>query len=253
MRLSLFAGGSVVLATAAAAASFTLDRRALWPVVDACVVDQQLTGLPAPCLEVDLTGGRRLGHVVLRDPITGDLILAPTRKSPGVEDPFLYSPEAPNFFQAAWLARRFLSGPDGKPPDRERIALAVNSGMTRSQDQLHIHIGCLVPAVAESVTRTAPRLPIGEWTQVGTIVPHSLFWAMRVGGSDLAGVRVLNLAVDHLVTRLRSRRQIMVAVAAVKVAGEDGFLILASYAGVPGGSSVGAENILDSNCPTPPK
>ena len=37
-----------------------------------------------------------------------DTILAPTRRITGVEDPFLQSPEAPNYFDAAWRARTFL-------------------------------------------------------------------------------------------------------------------------------------------------
>jgi CDP-diacylglycerol pyrophosphatase len=205
-------------------------------------------------LEVDLTGGAKRGYVILREPITRDTVLAPTRRVIGVEDPFLYSAEAPNYLEAAWRARSFLAGPDGKPVDRERVALAVNSGVVRSQDQLHIHIGCLLPD-AERVVRTlAPRLRLGEWAQVGPIIPHSMFWAMRIGGSDLASVQPFALAADYFGDRLRTRADLMVAVVPVRAAGDDDFLILASHAHAPHAWwPVGAEDLLDTSCSAEPR
>ena len=112
--------------------SYAMDRGALWHVVRACIADKNLTGSPLPCLEVNLTGGEERGYVVLRQPITRDTISAPTRKVTGVEDPFLYSGDVPNYFDAAWRARSFLEGPDGKKLDRDRVALAVNSDVVRT-------------------------------------------------------------------------------------------------------------------------
>jgi CDP-diacylglycerol pyrophosphatase len=90
--------------------------------------------------EVDLSGGEERGNVVLRPPLSGDTILAPTRRITGIEDPFLQSPGAPNYFDAAWRARTFLKGADGQAPDRDAIALVVNPAAVRGQDQLHIHV-----------------------------------------------------------------------------------------------------------------
>jgi CDP-diacylglycerol pyrophosphatase len=236
--------------TALATWEFTLERGALWQVVRACVADQRLTGSPFPCLEVDLTGGEEQGYVVLRQPFPRDTILAPTRKIIGVEDPFLYSPEAPNYFDAAWRARTFLHGADGKPPERDRIALAVNSRVARHQDQLHIHIGCLVPSARNAVRAIAPRLRVGEWAQVGAVVPHSMFWGLRIQG-DLAAAQPFRLAGDYLADKARNRADIMIVVAATRVAGDDEFLILASYAHAPHSWWVfGAEDLLDPSCST---
>ena len=175
--------------------------------------------------------------------------MAPTRKITGVEDPFLYSGDAPNYFDAAWRARSFLEGPDGKSPDRDRVALAVNSGVARTQDQLHIHIGCLVPAAKTAVQTIAPQLGLGEWAQVGPIIPHSMFWAMRIRGTDLATVQPFALAADYFGDRVRNRAEIMIAVVPVRVAGDDDFLILASYAHAPHAWwPVGAEDLLDTSC-----
>ena len=89
----------------------------LWQVVRACVADYKLTGTPFPCLEVDLSGGEERGTVVLRPPLLEDTVLAPTRLITGIEDPFLRSPEAPNYFDAAWRARTFLKDEDGQAPE----------------------------------------------------------------------------------------------------------------------------------------
>ena len=175
----------------------------------------------------------------------------PTRKIIGVEDPFLYSLEAPNYFDAAWRARTFLDGADGKPPERDRVALAVNSRVARNQDQPHIHIGCLVPSARNAVQAIAPKLRIGEWTQVGPVVPHSMFWGLRIMGADLAAVQPFRLAADYLADKARSRADIMIVVAGARVAGDDEFLILATYAHAPHSWWVfGAEDLLDPSCST---
>ena len=87
--LLIAAGFTAVTAFAAFAAG--LDRLALWSVIQACVADFKLTGAPFPCLKVDLADGEERGYVVLRPPLLHDLILAPTRKIVGIEDPFLQS------------------------------------------------------------------------------------------------------------------------------------------------------------------
>ena len=84
-----------------------------WSVVNACVADHKLTGAPFPCLKVDLAGGEERGYVVLYAPFEHDTILAPTRKIVGVEDPFLQSSAAPNYFADAWEAWSSLNGERG--------------------------------------------------------------------------------------------------------------------------------------------
>ncbi len=114
----------VTVSAAFGAYAMELHRMALWQVVRACVADTKLTGKPFPCLKVDLSGGEAQGSVVLRPPLSDDTILAPTRRITGVEDPFLQSPEAPNYFDAAWRARAFLKGANGHEPDATRSRLS---------------------------------------------------------------------------------------------------------------------------------
>ena len=148
----------VIAMTALATSAIGLDRLALWPVVQACVADFKLTGAPFPCLEVDLSNGDERGYVVLRSPLLNDLIVAPTRQIIGIEDPFLLSAGATNYFNAAWRARSFLKAADGGAPERDEIALVANSAAVRTQDQLHIHVVyliCLPSACSQRLPRTS--------------------------------------------------------------------------------------------------
>lgn len=234
--------------------AFALDRQALWQVVRACVADVKLTGAPFPCLKVDLTGGEARGYVVLRPPFgPPDTILAPTRKIAGIEDPFLQTPAAPNYFEDAWQARSFLRTSDGKPPEHDQIALGVNSGVVRTQDQLHVHIGCLEPSIRKALHAFAPELQVDEWAQVRNVIPHQPFWGLRIKATDLADIQPFRLAAEALADSFRSRADLTIVVAGVRVADDDEFVILASYAGAQGSWwPFEADELLDPWCSTGP-
>ena len=252
-QISLVMAG-VAAVTAFATTAIGLDRMALWQVVRACVADFKLTGAPLPCLEVDLSGGEERGHVVLRPPLLNDLIVAPTREIVGIEDPFLQLNGAPNYFNAAWRARSFLSGVDGRAPKRDEIAIVANSAVLRSQDQLHIHVGCLRPPARRVLAAAAPNVPIGKWVRIGAVVPHTMFWGMRITATDLSGIEPLRLAADAIAGKTIRRGDLTIAAAAVRVEGDDQFLILASYAEAMGARRpVSSSDLLDRNCPAGPR
>jgi CDP-diacylglycerol pyrophosphatase len=238
----------VVTASAAFAAyAMELHRMALWQVVRACVADYKLTGAPFPCLEVNLAGGEERGDVVVRAPLLDDTVLSPTRRIIGLEDPFLQSPEAPNYFEAAWRARSFLRDAAGEVPERDATALFVNSAIVRTQDQLHIHVGCLLPYARRTLAAAAPKVPMGEWAQIGPVVPHTMFWAYRIPGADLANVNPFRLAAEELGPKTKRPGDLTVVVVGARVDNDDQFLILASYAKAPHAWwPVGAANILES-------
>jgi CDP-diacylglycerol pyrophosphatase len=235
----------VTVSAAFAAYAMEIQRMALWQVVRACVADYKLTGAPFPCLEVNLAGGEERGDVVLRPPLMNDTVLAPTRRIIGIEDPFLQSPGAPNYFDAAWRARSFLKDASGQVPERDAIALFVNSAIVRTQDQLHIHLGCLLPYARATLAAAAPKVPMGEWAQIGPVVPHTVFWAYRIPGADLASVNPFRLAADELGAKMRSPADLTVAVVGARVGSDDEFLILASYAkALHAWWPVGADDLL---------
>jgi CDP-diacylglycerol pyrophosphatase len=249
----LSAVAALTVSAAFAAYAMELHRTALWQVVRACVADFKLTGAPFPCLEVNLAGGEELGNVVMRPPLSEDTVLAPTRRIVGIEDPFLQSPGAPNYFDAAWRARTFLKGADGQAPERDAIALVVNPAAVRGQDQLHIHVGCLLPSARLTLAAAAPKIPIGEWARIGAVVPHTMFWGLRVRGTDLSNVEPFRLAAEALAGKTKGPGDLTIVVAGVRVESDDEFLILASYAKAPHAWwPVGSDDLL-SACPAGPR
>lgn len=240
--------GAVIALTCAlpvmgAAAS---DRQALWHVVRACVANFQLTGAAFPCLKVDLSGGVQNGFVVLRPPFgKTDTILTPTRKVIGVEDTWLQTPSSPNYFLAAWNARELA--PEGAETPS---ALAVNSSSSRSQDQLHIHIGCLVAGARLGLQAAAAKLPIGVWQRIEFVIPDADVWAYRTGSPNLAGFDPFRLAAQGLAVTTAERARLIMAVAAVRVDARDEFFVLASRADLGGSHpQVTAEDVVDPTCP----
>jgi CDP-diacylglycerol pyrophosphatase len=223
-------------------------RQALWLTVQACVADYKLTGAPFPCLSVDLAGGEDRGYVVLRDPLgPTDTILAPTRRVSGIEDPWLRSPAAPNYFADAWRARTLLEGRDGRPPAPDEFALGVNSALTRTQDQFHIHLGCLAPAVKRWLPDLASKLPVGAWTRAGVIAGSS-FWALRTGQVDLENLEPLRLAAGAPGGGRNLARMTLV-VAETRIVDSEESVLLASYPGESGSRGhASAESLLDLAC-----
>jgi CDP-diacylglycerol pyrophosphatase len=235
------------LALSAIAQAASPNRIALYRTVRACVADFKLIGAPFPCLQVDLSTGEDRGYVVLRPPFgRPDLILAPTRKVVGVEDPWLQSPNAPNYFEAAWRALPLFHKPGSDPPATDDFALGVNSAFTRSQDQLHIHFGCLIPSTKRALSAVAPTLSVGSWARVDEVVPGVLVWALRTGKPALDGVDPFRLAAEGLAGHIKSRAQLMIFVTQIHAEGDE-FVILASYAGQR--YQLEAEDILDTSCP----
>jgi CDP-diacylglycerol pyrophosphatase len=238
---------AVAFAFPATPAGSGLGRGALWSVVQTCVASHALTGAAFPCLEVNVSGGDQRGYVILRAPFgRPDLILAPTRKTVGVEDPSLQSLGAPNYFEDAWNARSFLSNKSNRPLAHDDVALAVNSRLSRSQDQLHIHIGCVSPDMKQALQALAPKLPEGRWVRVGG--PMSLgLWGRRVDGEILAGVNPFRLAAEVRSNETENRSQLTIVVAGVQLAkGRGGFVLLASYDSPS--HSFSAETFLDPSC-----
>ena len=229
-------------------------RQALWLTVQACVADFRLIGSAFPCLMVDLNGGEERGYVVLRDPLgPPDTILAPTRRVIGIEDPWLRSREAPNYFAAAWRARPLLKWPAGQPSAPDDFALAVRSPAPRtnftstSAALRRLSSGGCPPSPA-----VASNLPFGVWARVGTATGSSL-WALRTRTADPQGVEPLRLAADATGGRTNLARMTLL-VTQLQVAGSEESVILLSYASESEPPArVSAESMLDAVCSGGPR
>ena len=139
------------------------QRGVLWRVVQACVANHALTGASFPCLSVETANGPAAGYVA---------IVSPTVQTIGIAAQRLRGPDAPNYFQDAWASRSYATDGLARQPGRADLALAVNSRIGRSQDQLHIHIDCIRPKVRDVLARDASRVAVGRWTHL-RVMPAS--------------------------------------------------------------------------------
>lgn len=239
LRAAAIAAAALLLPPPAQAA----HPHALWHVVhDLCVPDRRLTGLSAPCLEVDL----KRGYAVLADPRADRrLVLVPLRRLAGVESRELLEPDAPNWWDLAWAARRHLEARTGPLP-RQDVGLAVNSIFSRSQDQLHIHIDCLAPAVRDALVQAQPRLG-PDWRPL-TLGSH--VWRARLLEGETPGANdPFRMAADALPEAAAHRERLTLVLAGAELAeGRPGFVVLAREADPDAGDGGHGEGLLDRRC-----
>lgn len=126
------------------------DTEVLWRLVQTA----ECSPTAKPCFERN----REKGYVVIKD-VKGpnQLLLLPTARVAGIDDPKLWSVDAMNLFAQAWAARKW--SPPLQSSDSGKVSLALNSYVSRSQDQLHIHIDCL--------DQNVQALLREEWSTIG--------------------------------------------------------------------------------------
>ena len=218
---------------------------ALWRVVhDLCAVDRRVLGLPEPCLAVHL----REGWAVVKDTRQRTHILVvPTRRIPGIESRFLLEPGAPNYWRDAWKARSYFERLLGRPAPRGDYALVINSLYGRTQDQLHIHIDCIQPLVAEALREAAPDVG-PAWAPLETPIAGQRFEARRINGEDLERNPFKLLATGIPDARTNMGQYTLAAVPMTFPGGEPGFILLARRADLAHGDPANGESILDNQC-----
>ncbi|KIS41382.1 CDP-diacylglycerol diphosphatase [Kosakonia radicincitans] len=121
------------------------DRNILWDKVhNQCEVNYTTNSLYAPCALVDENNGYVYYKV---DNDNYQYLLLPLAKITGVEDPQLLADNLPPYLYMAWWGRDLVSEKTGRKVKEKNIAIAINALNSRTQDQLHLHISCLAPAV----------------------------------------------------------------------------------------------------------
>ena len=242
-RRAVFVAATLLGSAAFACAAEIASRNALWEVVRACAFDKTKTGSPWPCLEVDDAGGLARGFVILRPPVgRPDTILTPTRRIVGLEDPLLQRPDAPNYFALAWEARHWLSPAGAEPPPNDRVALAVNARLARSQDQLHIHLGCIAPDFVQSLSADGLGPATRTWFRGPDMGRGLELWSYRTGAPDLQAVAPFRLALQLLRDRAAMLRTTL---AVLQVRGE---FVVVALRSRPGGWRAEAEDIMEARC-----
>lgn len=233
-RRSLLVALALIGSVAVAYAANLASRNLLLQVARACALDQSTLGSPLPCLEANV----EIGYAVLRPPFgRPDTILTPLKAIKGLEDLQLQAPETPNYFALAYAARRWLG------PTKGRIALAVNSRLARSQDQLHIHMGCLSSDFAERLGGALGPKPL-EWFRASDMAAGLEVWTFRTGGKPLAEIAPFRL----LRTLLGDDKALGRTMLAVVEAPAD--FVVVAFRSHKGGWYATAEDVVDGRCQT---
>jgi CDP-diacylglycerol pyrophosphatase len=246
-RLGLAGVTLIALGTALTPRPAQADRMALWNIVhDACVVHVEANQGPAPCVDVDLSAGENGGVALLKD-LNGvaQQLAIPTRRVTGIEDPYLLTPEAPNYFTYAWKERFTLEALLKKPVPREAVGVAINSLYMRSQDQFHLHVDCMDREVASTLKDHAGE--IGEtFKPLSVPLKGRTYVARRVSEAELAAnspFRMLAEGVEGARAQMGAWSLILVG---ATLEGTPGYLLLADHADPLGGGH--AEWLQDHDC-----
>ncbi len=234
----LLASACVVAAALASGTMVALaaDSDALWKIVHGRCVPGAQAGSPAPCAQVDAD------DAVLKDLVGAtQFLLIPTARITGIESPALLAPDAPNFFAAAWQARRYVAQRAGHDLPADTIALAVNPPSARSQDQLHIHVDCIRPDIRAALHTVV----IGPgWAMLPMTLAGQRYMAMRLPGDALVA-NPFRLLADGL-PEARGAMGLYTLVLTGSSAPDGGFILLAGHVG-PDGQGHG-EDLEDHGC-----
>ena len=122
------------------------------------------------------------------------------------------------------------------------VALAVNSRVGRSQDQLHIHVDCLKPSVRVALRQHASAFMAG-WTPLKFSLEGARYYGLKVGASEAEGFNPF-----ESLARLPGARQDLrgTSLAVVSAPANDsggGFYVLAYR-----GRRSPVEELLDARC-----
>ncbi len=228
-------------------AAVDLPRGTLWRVEQTCMWNERTTGSPFPCLKVD----EQAGYAVLRAPFRQThIVTMPTARITGVEDPALQQPGGPNYFADAWGARSFVHAELKRPLSNDDVGLAVNSRLTRSQDQLHIHVDCVDRRVKRLLAAKVADIPADAWQPDAFSFEGQSYWGRRVAAPDLQGVDVFTLA-DTIPSIHAHPARTILAVLGVKDpnSGGSGFVLLAGQSDPwRGAAQSTSEDLLDHGC-----
>lgn len=254
---------ATLIAVAVLGLAWAADRDALLHIVqDQCLLHWRQAHDPAPCARVQASGTAQ-DYAVLHDRKGGaHFLLIPAQTITGMEDPRLLAPETPNYFAAAWQARDQLDAVMGHTLKRDAIGLAINSARARGQDQLHIHIECLQPAIYRALRERvlqAAVAPLGDqWAPLP--IGDSVYMALRIRGQDVDQTNPIQLLANSLPGARQSMGDYTILVAGAQFADGPGFIVLTGrtptrdvlLGTLAKGLVAPGETLLDASCAVDP-
>jgi CDP-diacylglycerol pyrophosphatase len=224
------------------------DSMALWNIISGQCVPQFEKGetpIP-PCEHVEAAGGEDRGYVDMKDRNgVAQILTLPIRRLTGIEEPALLEPETPNYFADAWAARSYVEAHLHRSLPREAVAIAVNSMVRRSQDQLHFHVDCVDNDVATTLAEYKDRLD-GQWRRMSVALEGRHYWARRLDSPNLSDTSPFRLLADGVDgAKDRMGMWTLVAIGATFSGGQPGFILLADDAETGGGHG---QDLEDARC-----
>jgi CDP-diacylglycerol pyrophosphatase len=183
----------------------------------------QSIGVGFPCAEVSIADGLERGFAVLRAPSSAThVIVVPTARISGIESPALLRENAPNYWEAAWDARRFVVEGAARQLPRDKIGMAINPAASRSQD------ACIAPKVAEFLHRHQAEIH-RAWSFLSSPLLGHRFAAMKVETDSLAHVDPFKLLAHGLPSgKLSMGSQTLAVIGATFGDGRTGLYLLAN-------------------------
>jgi CDP-diacylglycerol pyrophosphatase len=233
------------LAVLAVARGMAANPNALWHIVgDQCVPNEKLHHSPRPCEMVDLAGG----YAVLKDIVgNSQFLLIPTTRVSGIESPQVLEPDAPNYWQAAWQARRYVDERAHRQLPRNAIGLAINSVDGRTQNQLHIHVDCMRLDVIAILRERAGAIG-SQWAKFPVPLVDHDYLAMRLTQADLTGINPFVLLADGVPEARGDMGHFTLVVVGATYQGKDGFVLLAGHANPATRNWGSGEELQDHAC-----
>jgi len=238
---------ALLLGAAAAGPARAADPNALWTIThDRCVPNAARLRTPLPCASVDMAHG----YVILKD-IRGatQFLLIPTARVSGIEDPALLAPFARTYWQDAWDARNDVIAMAGRMLDPSELSLAINSKYGRTQNQLHIHIDCIAPAVRAALRAHAGA--IGEqWSSFPEKLAGHAYHVRSLRVLNRPGADPFRLLAEGLpAARADMASESLLVTGAAFADHTTGFYLLETRANPATGNHGAAEELQDHNCP----
>ncbi|HEY2682432.1 MAG TPA: CDP-diacylglycerol diphosphatase [Steroidobacteraceae bacterium] len=243
IRVLLVAAAALVLGALLHFGLALANPDSLWNIVhEHCVPDQSEKHDPGECRLVDLSRH----YAILKDMRgASHYLLLPTDALPGIESPLLLGEDAPNFWEAAWQARRYVEESVGRKIPREDLGLSINSARRRSQNQLHIHIDCVRPEIRDGLS--ALESEIGDtWSGKPVSIAGSSYYVRRVRSADLLSADPFRLLAARLKDPVHDMADQALSVVGVRFQDHtEGFYLLDSPYGSNGAAS---DDVLDRSC-----
>ena len=175
-------------------------------------------------------------------------MLIPTTQISGIEDPIVRGPNATTYFDSAWEVRTHIDDALHLTLPRDDIGLAINSAVSRSQDQLHIHFSCIRTDVWKTLHEHEGNIG-NHWAPFNVSLVGHRYIAMWVSGEHLSPHNPFRLLAEGLPDATRDMgNRTLVVIGLTRADGTKGFVILADRVNQENDDLANGEELLDNAC-----